>query len=181
MKSDGMRHLYVTPTRDRLNEASFFLSKMSEGADDWDVFRFNLSAFLAAARNVTWIMQKQYADFDGFKEWLIAKQIAMNENPLMKYFKEQRNQITKQRSITSSFPVSVHLDENDPSKVCSIFFIDGTGGTSQPLRLDLVPMDKPGSVYYFNDYPKKDVLSLCKDYLREVEKIVVDWEAKFVQ
>lgn len=178
MKSDGMRHLYVTPTRDKLNEAGFFLCKMSGAADDRDAFRFNLSAFLSAARSVTWVMQKQYAHSQSFSEWLTKKQAEMSANGLMQYFVEQRNQVTKQRAITSSFPVNIYFDQEE-NKALSIYFIDGTGKTAQPLNIDRVPMNAPGCLYYFKDFPEKDAVSLCQDYLNEVERIVSDWESRF--
>ncbi|MBI4430962.1 MAG: hypothetical protein HY587_04550 [Candidatus Omnitrophica bacterium] len=176
MKSDGLRHLHVTPPRDKLNEARYFLNTMIEKANDWDAFRFNLDSFLSVARSVTWIMAKHYAHFDGFQEWLKPKQVEMSRNPLMKYFTEQRNQTVKQRTITSSLPVTVREEGKDP---VSIYFIDGTGGTSQPLSLNLAPREKTGSIYYFSDFPEKDVVSLCRDYLLEVEKVVEDWESRF--
>ena len=46
-------------------------------------------------------------------------------------------------------------------------------------KINDVSMKQPGSVYFFNDFPDKDGISLYKDYLIEIEKIVADWESRF--
>ncbi|MCD6209368.1 MAG: hypothetical protein J7J01_00480 [Methanophagales archaeon] len=51
----------TTDTREKLLEARYFLEQMKERQSDQDAFKYNLSAFLAAARSVTLIMQKEFA------------------------------------------------------------------------------------------------------------------------
>jgi hypothetical protein len=40
---------------------------MKQTANDWMLFKFHLSAFLSAARSITWVMQKEYAHAAGFE------------------------------------------------------------------------------------------------------------------
>jgi hypothetical protein len=42
---------------------------MKQTANDWMQFKFHLTAFLSAARSITWVMQKEYADAAGFESW----------------------------------------------------------------------------------------------------------------
>ncbi len=56
----------VPRTRRKLDEAKFFLSHMplqswprTQDSHDWDVFGFYLSAFVNAARSVTWVLQNE--------------------------------------------------------------------------------------------------------------------------
>jgi len=46
----------MSDSREKLLEAEFFLERMKETQSDRAAFKYNLSAFLAAARSVTWFM-----------------------------------------------------------------------------------------------------------------------------
>ena len=175
-----MQHLRVTAASDRVNEAKHFLSEMARHADNWDLFRYNFNAFLQSARSATWILKKTYAHFDGFKDWYGPKENEMRENGLMAYFVELRNQLSKERVVSSSFPVSVYT-EGEGNKALHIYFITGTGSTiSIPVRLEVATqLQESGCIYFFEDNNKKDVLSLCRDYACEVEKVVKEWESRF--
>ena len=59
----------VTDTMDKLNEAKYFLKSMNDNTPEREAFKYNLSAFLAAARSVTFIMQKEFDSIKGFKDW----------------------------------------------------------------------------------------------------------------
>ena len=56
-------------TRQKLDEAHYFFEKMKESVEENNVFGYNLSAFLTAARSVTLFMQKEYSDKIGFDNW----------------------------------------------------------------------------------------------------------------
>ncbi len=60
-------------TRDKLSEAEFFLERMRESQSDRDAFRYNLSAFLGAARSVRDFLHKEYENLPHFKEWWTEK------------------------------------------------------------------------------------------------------------
>ncbi|MBC7108976.1 MAG: hypothetical protein H5T41_09395 [Methanomassiliicoccales archaeon] len=64
----------MSNTRFKLNEAKYFLEQMKEHADSTEEFAYNLSAFLSAARSVTWIMQNEFKNVPGFEEWYSEKQ-----------------------------------------------------------------------------------------------------------
>jgi len=53
-------------SRYKLNEATHFLSIMKEEFGDDEIFGYNFSAFLSAARSITYYMQKQYKRKEGF-------------------------------------------------------------------------------------------------------------------
>jgi hypothetical protein len=52
--------------REKLNEAQYFLGRMKDVRNNREHFRWNLSAFLSAARSVTMIMNVQYTGSKGF-------------------------------------------------------------------------------------------------------------------
>lgn len=44
----------------KYSEAKYFLDRMKENISDPDAFRYNLSAFLAAARSITFVLQNEF-------------------------------------------------------------------------------------------------------------------------
>jgi len=63
-------------TRQKLEEAAFFLAKVKEHY--FDVldeeeqarpFLYYLSAFVSAARSVTWVMRSEYSALEGWATW----------------------------------------------------------------------------------------------------------------
>ncbi len=71
-------------TRPKLAEAKYFLAQMSKNQANGPVFRYNLSAFLAAARSVTMVMQKEFKETRGFTEWYAHKQRGMRADQAMR-------------------------------------------------------------------------------------------------
>ena len=77
-------------TADKVGEAEHFLSMMKQPFEDDKLFAYNLSAFLSAARTITWYMQKQYKHRDGFAPWYCQKQIEMSADPELEYLNDAR-------------------------------------------------------------------------------------------
>jgi len=50
----------MTNTRIKLEEAKYFFKRMNEEVANRDPFKYNLSAFLAAARSVTFVMHSEF-------------------------------------------------------------------------------------------------------------------------
>jgi len=59
----------------KIGEAKFFLARMEESVHDREVFRYNLSAFLAAARSVTKYAQEE-AKSKGKQQWYLQTIVA---------------------------------------------------------------------------------------------------------
>lgn len=64
----------MSQTQDKFEEAEYFLNEMSKSVRDWIRFKYNLSAFLCAFRSVTFVMQKEYKDVNGFEDWYASQQ-----------------------------------------------------------------------------------------------------------
>jgi hypothetical protein len=50
----------MTDIRHKLEEAQYFFKQMKESIDDDEIFSFNLSAFLTAARSISLFMQREF-------------------------------------------------------------------------------------------------------------------------
>jgi len=83
----------MTNTKDKLNEAKHFLEEMKRVSSNLDKFRYELTAFLAASRSLTQIMQKEFSGKNGFIEWYSRQQNEMENNPTLKYLLRQRNNL----------------------------------------------------------------------------------------
>jgi len=173
----------MTNTRDKLSEAKHFLEGMRRVSSDPDKFRYELTAFLAASRSITLIMQKEFARKFGFADWYIQKQNYMKREPTLKYLHRQRNISHHEHPVLSYSPRAIG-QSCDYSGVHVV--LTGTGSN---LNLDSF-VDLPSSPimppdttikYYFDDIPNKDkdVILICQEAINVLEKIVGDCEDKF--
>lgn len=80
---------------DKVAEADYFLSQMSETAPYFDAFRFNYSAFASAARSITFVLQSVMHEVPGFQEWYAERQAALKADPVARFFVEARNNVLK--------------------------------------------------------------------------------------
>jgi hypothetical protein len=77
-------------TRRKLQEAEYFLSMMNKSFEDDDLFANNYSAFLSAVRSITFYMQNQYDDCQGFGEWYSQQQAEMKSDPESDFLNKAR-------------------------------------------------------------------------------------------
>jgi hypothetical protein len=63
---------------------------MKQIANGWMLFKFHLSAFLSAARSITWVMQKEVAQAVGFESWYERQQEEMRKDGLLTFFNNLR-------------------------------------------------------------------------------------------
>lgn len=79
----------------KLMESDFFLDRMRESVHSFDELGYYFSAFVSAARSVTFVLQYVASDLDGFDEWYAIVQQEMRANPLAKFMLEARNEHQK--------------------------------------------------------------------------------------
>lgn len=171
----------MTNTRDKLNEAKYFLEEMRRASSDPTKFRYGLTAFLAASRSITLIMQKEFSERTGFADWYARKQVEMENNGTLKYLLRQRNISHHERPILQ-YPIGI--TEQSTNSMGTRIILTGTG-SSIDLSSGLVtlPMIQPTTTvtYYFDDIPKeeKDVIAMCLEAVSALEAIVSECETKF--
>lgn len=71
-------------TRRKLEEAKFFLDQLRPNYGKEKKFDFYLSAFISAARSITWVMGAEYGDVPGYKDWFDGLQPSEEEERLLK-------------------------------------------------------------------------------------------------
>src|SRR5215204_4740198 len=77
-------------TENKLKEAKYFFNQMKDNLNNPEILGYNLSAFVTAARTVTWFMQKEYASNPKFSSWYETKQREMKSDSVCKFFHDLR-------------------------------------------------------------------------------------------
>ncbi|OJW38485.1 MAG: hypothetical protein BGO50_12250 [Rhodanobacter sp. 67-28] len=132
----------------KVQEAEFFLLEMRRVGKklNFDAVQFHASAFVSAARSITFAMQASIRELPGFKEWYSERQALLRADPLCKFFHDFRT-------------VTQHIGEN----VVSGGRHDGSG-----THYYFVPCPDLPSV------PQKDVITACEEYFRTILVLVYD-------
>jgi len=165
------------PTRHKNKEAHYFLSKMNEFFKDDEIFAYNLSAFLSAARSITLYMQKQYKHQKGFDEWYSRKQIKMSADPELQYLKHARNEDLKTESVATG------ATRIKTSTMGVTIVEKGTPETEQVKEAELRPhtQSNPETVRrFFLKFPDVDVRVFCEKQLIKLNRIVKECEDQFL-
>lgn len=88
------------PWERRLKDLAHLLNSCSSTYFEPELFRLNLNQFLQTARTVTFIIQKNKHDIDGYDDWYPQNVIdKWKDDPLMTWAKNSRNVIEKQGDL----------------------------------------------------------------------------------
>ena len=163
------------PTRHKLQEAEYFLSKMKQTLEDDNVFYYNLSAFLSAARSITYYMQKQYKHRNGFEEWYSPKRIDMRADPELKYLNNARVEALKTvpvqtgatREKTSSIGLTVEKDTPEAEQVKEAESKPSAQSSPKTVRR------------FFPEFKDMDVMEFGEKQLVKLTKVVEECEKRF--
>ena len=172
--------------RGKLAEAKYFLQKMQDAKSRGkkDEFRFNLSAFLAAARSVLQYALKE-ADSKGHRDWYNN---IISKSPVLRFLKDERDSNIHQEPVRCNEERNVSLKVTvDLSDSIELFLKDKDGNIKDNYtspRKVLKPKIKSDVVrsytrYLFDNWSgKEDVLDLSKTYLAQLEELVKDGISK---
>lgn len=83
----------MTNTERKLDEAQYFL-KMLNVEDPY--FDYILSAYLNAARSITWIMRHEFHNIEGWEKWFKSQMINKEQKSLLNTINDLRIASTKQ-------------------------------------------------------------------------------------
>lgn len=141
----------------KLDEAKFFLEKMKETRQDLRLLRFNFSAFLSAARSITWTLQRNMKEIDGFEQWYEGQQKELKANPVVEIMNNARVDTVHKGKIRVSFP-GIYLDEQGRLQLTHYI-------------TDTISDD---SIRDFGD-----VFHASETYVNSLQKLVNDFEKRF--
>jgi len=144
---------------EKLREAEYFFDLLSKTSRHSLEARYCFSAFVSAARSVTFALQACLNDIDGFKDWYVGAQEILKSDPLAPHFVEFRNKSQK----TGENPIGrvghAHLRQYLASQL---------SGTA-PTHVLVNP----------NTEKLIDAVDSCNSYLTSLTQVVYDCYVKF--
>ena len=168
----------------KINEAEYFNSRMVETREKRDEFRYNLSAFMAAARSVLQYALSEARGKPGGQAWY-DQQVAGNR--VVAFFKDKRDIEIHEKPVLIRADIGISLSETVViSDSVAVVLKDGDGNMIQLSRTEPQgPTSPPPSssvisvIYKFSDWMgEEDVLQLCDAYLKEIRNIVAEGKTK---
>lgn len=102
----------IPSAHDKLNEAHYFLHEMIDNYHECDKFRYSLSAFLQAARNVTFHLQSDAKHRDGFDDWYKPLQDGMRADTDLALLNSERVRVVHQSALVPASAMFFGAFEN---------------------------------------------------------------------
>lgn len=75
----------IPKARKNLHECIYHLNHIKNSKNSVE-FEINFAAFVNSARNVTFVLQKEFNKDNDFKTWYVEKQNEMKQDELCKFF-----------------------------------------------------------------------------------------------
>lgn len=177
----------MTNTEEKLLEAKYFLERMTEKQSDRDAFKYNLSAFLAAARSVTLIMQKEFDKAPGFEKWYSEKQAKMKSDEVMSLLNKKRVMTIHQQPVRPRAHVNVGISEQLVIGESVSIVVTHADGTIERSESEPTPPSRPAETkvttewrWYFEELPERDAITLCQEQIVKLETLVTECESQFI-
>jgi hypothetical protein len=179
-------------TRQKLAEAKFFLSKLNEHRYDslneaicnptgLELVSYFLSAFVSAARSVTWIMRSEYGRLPQWESWWKSQIPVAHVAKLLRLFNTLRNRSQKAEPVRLGRYLRIEGDmgppvERDPRLPKLRVTISAADDEAQNPTFS---GDLLAFTLTVDDLEGGDLLRSCQDYVEELEKLVAACEAQF--
>ena len=176
----------MTKTRDKLLEAKYFLQRMREGQSEPDAFKYNLSAFLTAARSVTMFMQKEFHKIPGFKEYYAKKRCEMKQDETMNLMNSKRVMTIHNQPVHPRANIGVNISETVTISESLSVVLTREDGTTERSEPEPTPPPPPSGtkvtakwLWYFDELPDKDIISVCEEHIDKLGTLVAECESHF--
>ena len=183
----------TTRTEYKLEEARFFLAHLEKHWNHVPHVDFYLSAFVSAARSVTWIMKAEFSDVSGWKEWYEGKKPSREIRDLLKTMNDVRVRAVKTTPLKTRTTANVTIPPEDVTpRVLALL----EGGTRQLIHLE--PIDETNTVFHIKhgdeilakahlnsashelpEFGGRDAKDVCREYLTELEGVVSECLSTF--
>ncbi len=162
------------PTQHKAREAEFHLQQAKKHYQSDEEFAFYLSAFLSAARNITFHMQKQYGKQEFFPEWYSAERTQMEADSDLQYLKNARNSDIHEEIVHTGVtrPISTGFDAIIVTKAGEEGQEDANeAAVSQPAILRrFFKIEELGNI---------EVIEFCSTQLEKLSDLVARCEKEF--
>ena len=164
----------------KIEEAQYFLSRLSNPNLEIREFSFELSAFLTAARSVLQYALEEARLKTGGQAWY-ENQVKTAE--AVKFFKEKRDISVHAEPVIPQRTINIYVEESiGISDFYSIEIINPDGTVVPDAPQETTAQQSPPEItrtssstsvtYHFSDWPGQEtVAELCAEYLQQVREI----------
>jgi hypothetical protein len=175
----------------KVAEADYFLKGIAGAVDDPNATRYQASAFLTAARSVLQYAREEAMTRAGGQQWYDD---AVVRDPLVKCLKDHRDINVHERPLPMRTHTTIEVGAavlTFQSTLAATIIRGATGeqehrvikdpvsSSAPPVRVSLQADANPRYAYEFKDWPgSEDLLTLCRRYLDEIKRIVVDGRSR---
>ena len=186
-----MGSMPVTRTRDKLNEAWFFLTKLDEhyfdhirGVLERDVsppaFAYYLSAFVSAARSVTWVMRHEYSRVPGWEDWFRNQKGTNAQRTLLKLFNDPRVRSEKIEPLPLGHSVHFVGDPDAPEPDPRLPRFRITISTADDGCEEVIHNGEAAAfLWTLDEFEGEDLLPACREYANLLASLVQECEERF--
>lgn len=192
----GVQGAAMSHTQEKLAEAAFFLRQMrehekgfveaiTEGRLADRRFRYFTSAFITAARSVTWVMRAEFGHIPGWEEWFSRRQPADEDKWLLDVFTSVRNSSQKVAPVVPAWATSPkalpHSDNTAPSvksrnPAVVVIFPSAANPDDSPVLVEL----GGGSVYpTLQELNGGHLLDACVRYHQLLQDLCTECHTRF--
>ena len=178
----------MTNCKDKISESHHFLTSLINSQTDHNSFQYTLSAFLASFRSIYFYLEEESKANPEFRSWLNTIKAKLTDNEKTNLLKTKRNLNIHKGPVKPRAEISTSIQESVSAidhLTLKIVHADGTiekfedldNAVSISVSPEILSEDK--WLWYFDNYPDLDVISICKECLTIMEEIVAEYETKF--
>lgn len=183
----------VTKTEYKLEEARYFLAHLEKHWRHLPQVDFYLSAFVSAARSVTWVMKAEFLHVHGWEQWYETKKPSSTIRELLKKMNDVRVRATKTDPLKTKTTANVTIPPDQLTPRVMAFLRGDPSGL-----IHLEPIDSSNTEFLLKngnevlarahlnnaehelpEFRGRDSKDVCREYLNELEALVKECLAKF--
>jgi len=180
-------------THFKLAEASYFLLKADKNWRNVPDFDFYLSAFISAARSVTWVMNAEFGKVPGWKDWFEEKKPNAEIRDFLRRVNYLRVRSQKTTPIATRTTATVHIPKEELTAEVLEWLKD-----SKHARVRLQPVDSRNEEFFLvsgdkriavgrlqkaqhelPEFPGEHAIAVCERYLKLLSALVDECERCF--
>lgn len=182
-----------TRSRDKLNEASYFLARMKESPRDQRVpFVYYLSAMVSAARSVTYVIQDEFAHVPGFPDWYLGVRQKMKQDDLMTFMNAIRVENVHKAAVRPKARITIPVSAGSVSVEMELEVPGSQPGVRQIVGLERTVTAPPGTNvdWILSRVPivgedeggiDREAISASEEWIAKLEAIVDECENRFLR
>ena len=162
----------------KIQEARYFLAELQK-AKHLNMFSFYLSAFLNAARSITWVLQSELPCKKPYED--AKSKLSSAQKELLNLFVEKRNVVTKEGNLTLNQTFFAHQKVDVPAgstiRIVGTIdeFLNGSAkaeNLTTPSHIVEPQVVELKTTFYFPSDMVTPIPELCRHYLVLVEDLV---------